>query len=112
MISISSTSIARYSAPSLSPTTAMAEHQGKSNADMIERTTTTETQMHTSKGGAPLMRSKVDDLSVWQSARLYKRVGFIAMAAAFCAALDGYRETLYSIAFAGDKPLSCKPSTC
>ncbi|KIM99972.1 hypothetical protein OIDMADRAFT_166109 [Oidiodendron maius Zn] len=72
----------------------MAEHQGKSNADMIERTTTTETQMHTSKGGAPLMRSKVDDLSVWQSARLYKRVGCIAMAAAFCAALDGYQINL------------------
>ncbi len=45
------------------------------------------------KGGAPLMRAKADDLSVWQSVRRYKVVGLIAMAAAFCASLDGYRES-------------------
>ena len=43
--------------------------------------------------GAPVMRAKADDLSVWQSVRKYKRVGFIAMAASFCASLDGYRKT-------------------
>ena len=69
----------------------MAQPQDKTDSEMVERTTTTEEQMPTSKGGAPLMRSKADDISVWESARRYKRVGFIAMAAAFCAALDGYQ---------------------
>lgn len=71
------------------------QQQLKTDTEMVERTTTNDEQMptSTSKGGAPLMRSKADDLSVWQSALKYKRVGFIAMAAAFCAALDGYRKT-------------------
>ncbi|PMD16021.1 general substrate transporter [Hyaloscypha hepaticicola] len=60
---------------------------------MVERTTTNDDQMPT-KDENPLMRSKVDDLSVWQSARKFKRVGFMAMAAAFCAALDGYQINL------------------
>jgi hypothetical protein len=64
----------------------MEQHQGKSNSNMVERVATADTQMPT---------SKVDDLSVWQSALLiYKRVGLTAMAAAFCAALDGYRKNL------------------
>ena len=44
------------------------------------------------KGGAPLMRTKEDDYSVWQTVARYKVVGYIAMAAAFCASLDGYRR--------------------
>jgi hypothetical protein len=67
--------------------------QGKAEIEMVENSTTVEDlPAMDSKGGAPLMRSKADDLSVWQSVRLYKRVGFIAMAAAFCASLDGYRK--------------------
>lgn len=73
----------------------MAQQQGKDDGEIIENNTTAEEfemEPPNSKGGAPLMRSKADDLSIWQTARLYKRVGFIAMAAAFCAALDGYRK--------------------
>jgi hypothetical protein len=43
------------------------------------------------------MRSKVDDLSVWQSIQRYKVVGFVAMAAAFSASLDGYRKFALSL---------------
>lgn len=42
--------------------------------------------------GGPLMRSKEDDMGIWRTVLRHKRVGFIAMAAAFCASLDGYRE--------------------
>ncbi|KAH8768515.1 general substrate transporter [Hyaloscypha finlandica] len=72
----------------------MAEQQGKRDSEMVEATTTTEEQMPTSKGEVPLMRSKADELSVWQSALVFKRVGLIAMTAAFCAALDGYQINL------------------
>jgi hypothetical protein len=37
-------------------------------------------------------RSKVDDIGVWQSIQRYRVVGFVAMAAAFSASLDGYRK--------------------
>ncbi|KAE8414590.1 hexose transporter [Aspergillus pseudocaelatus] len=46
------------------------------------------------KGGAPVMRSKEDDLSIWQTVRRYKLVSIMAMAAAFSAALDGYQINL------------------
>jgi len=39
------------------------------------------------------MRSKADEISIWRSVLLFKRAGCIAMIAAFCAALDGYRKT-------------------
>lgn len=42
--------------------------------------------------GGPLMRSKEDDLGIWKTVLRHRRVGLIAMAAAFCASLDGYRE--------------------
>lgn len=65
------------------------------DSEMIEHSTTFEEMPPaTSKGGAPLMRSKADDLTVWQSVRRHKRVGLIAMAAAFCASLDGYQINL------------------
>ncbi len=70
----------------------MAEQQEKRDIQMVERTTTNDDQMPT-KDENPLMRSKAD-LSVWQTVTRFKRVGFMAMAAAFCAALDGYRKTL------------------
>lgn len=44
------------------------------------------------KDNAPVMRAAVDDYTVWQSVRRFKKVGCIAMAAAFCASLDGYRK--------------------
>ncbi|KAM0275909.1 hypothetical protein ACHAQH_007296 [Verticillium albo-atrum] len=40
------------------------------------------------------MRAKSDDLSVWQTVRLYKLAGVIAMAGAFSASLDGYQINL------------------
>lgn len=68
----------------------MAQQQGKDDVQMVERTNTTDDQMPT-KADNPLMRAKADDLSIWQAVLKFKRVGCIAMAAAFCAALDGYR---------------------
>ncbi|KAL4897129.1 general substrate transporter [Aspergillus ambiguus] len=47
-----------------------------------------------SKTGAALMRSDIDNLSVWQSVRRYKNVALIAMCAAFSASLDGYQINL------------------
>lgn len=41
--------------------------------------------------GQPVMRSNLDNLSIWESLRRYKVVTMIAMAAAFSASLDGYR---------------------
>jgi hypothetical protein len=70
-----------------------AEQQDKRDIQMVERTTTNDDQMPT-KDENPLMRSKADDLSVWQTVTRFKRVGFMAMAAAFCAALDGYRKII------------------
>jgi MFS transporter, SP family, general alpha glucoside:H+ symporter len=67
--------------------------QAKLDSEMIENSTIAEAiPPITSKGGALLMRSKADDLTVWQSVRRYKRVGIIAMVVAFCASLDGYRK--------------------
>lgn len=79
----------------------MAQPQEKTDSEMIDNTIVPaeETGQHpdSKEGGAPLMRSKEDDLSVWQSIRRYKRVGLIAMTAAFCASLDGYRKHLYPL---------------
>lgn len=44
------------------------------------------------KGDLPVMRSEVDNLSVWESLRRYKIVSLVAMCAAFSASLDGYRK--------------------
>ena len=41
-----------------------------------------------------VMRSKSDDLSVWEAVKQYKLVTAVAMGAAFCASLDGYQITL------------------
>lgn len=74
----------------------MAEQQPKTDIELVEGTATTEEKMPTTKGDNPLMRSKADELSVWQSAMMFKRVGLIAMTAAFCASLDGYRKRLFA----------------
>ncbi|KIH95184.1 hypothetical protein SPBR_03440 [Sporothrix brasiliensis 5110] len=42
----------------------------------------------------PLMRSKEDSFGIWRTVLRHKRVGLIAMAAAFCASLDGYQINL------------------
>ncbi|KAH6967855.1 general substrate transporter [Ilyonectria sp. MPI-CAGE-AT-0026] len=69
--------------------------QPKGEIDTIENRETAEDMQQTiEKGGVPLMRSREDDISVWQTAWRYKTVGVIAMAAAFSAALDGYQINL------------------
>lgn len=57
--------------------------------------TTEEMQRAISAGAEPVMRSKVDDLKVWQAIKQYKLVTCLAMAAAFSASLDGYRRFLH-----------------
>lgn len=42
----------------------------------------------------PLMRSKEDSYGIWRTVLRHKRVGLIAMTAAFCASLDGYQINL------------------
>ncbi|KAF3400903.1 hypothetical protein DPV78_006065 [Talaromyces pinophilus] len=42
-------------------------------------------------------RSKGDDIDVWQSIQRYRVVGFVAMAVAFSASLDGYRKFSLSL---------------
>lgn len=66
-----------------------------SKNEALEQPTAEENEHSTiNKGGAPVMRSKEDDLSIWQTVRRYKLVSIMAMAAAFSAALDGYRMAL------------------
>ncbi|RAH70519.1 general substrate transporter [Aspergillus aculeatinus CBS 121060] len=54
----------------------------------------TEQQYASTEKGQPLMRSELDDLSVWESLGRYRFVTMIAMAAAFSASLDGYQINL------------------
>lgn len=56
--------------------------------------TTEEMQRIISAGVDPVMRSRADDLPVWQAAKQYKLITTLAMSAAFCASLDGYRKLL------------------
>lgn len=46
-----------------------------------------------SKGEVVQMRSKFADLGTLQALKQYKLLGFVAMAAAFSASLDGYRKS-------------------
>ncbi|GES58542.1 major facilitator superfamily domain, general substrate transporter [Aspergillus terreus] len=66
----------------------------KGTSETVEHAATAEDMPSASKGTAPLMRSGLDNLSVWQSVRLYKKVAIIAMFAAFSASLDGYQINL------------------
>lgn len=71
--------------------------QAKVDTETVEHCVRTETMDgDTAKKGALLMRSDADDLSIWQSVRQYKLLGFVAMAAAFSASLDGYRMKIVS----------------
>ncbi|RAQ73582.1 hexose transporter [Aspergillus flavus] len=66
-----------------------------SKTEALEQPTAEENEHSTiNKEGAPVMRSKEDDLSIWQTVRRYKLVSIMAMAAAFSAALDGYQINL------------------
>lgn len=58
----------------------------------VEVDTARQPQSHIAHDYGPVLRAATDDLSVWQSVRRFKKVGYIAMAAAFCASLDGYRK--------------------
>ncbi|KAJ6011993.1 hypothetical protein N7522_002348 [Penicillium canescens] len=55
---------------------------------------TKEMEAHIEKANIPIMRTKEDDLGVWQSVKRYKRVSALAMIAAFSASLDGYQINL------------------
>ncbi|KAH7364859.1 hexose transporter [Rhexocercosporidium sp. MPI-PUGE-AT-0058] len=46
------------------------------------------------KPGAPQMRSKDDDLGIWETVKQYKLITAVAMAGAFAASLDGYQISL------------------
>lgn len=63
----------------------------KENAETIEYVSPEERDMPTKSTG-PIMRSREDDLGVWQCVRRFKTVSLIAMTAAFSASLDGYRN--------------------
>lgn len=56
--------------------------------------TTKEMESQIEKGNDPIMRTKEDDLGIWQSVRRYKWVSALAMMAAFSASLDGYQINL------------------
>ena len=65
--------------------------QEKVETEWVEDRTTEEENAPTK--GLPVMRSDLDNLSIWESLRRYKVVAMMAMAAAFSASLDGYRTT-------------------
>jgi hypothetical protein len=81
----------------------MEQDSNKVHSETIERWDPHQTNQDAdpdaaiSKGNAPVMRSKVDDLSIWETVRQYKNIGVVAMAGAFSASLDGYREFYLSL---------------
>lgn len=66
----------------------------KNEYDAVERVNTTEEMDHPTKPGAQVMRTRSDELGVWQALRSNKTLGLIAMSAAFSASLDGYQINL------------------
>ncbi|KUL83520.1 hypothetical protein ZTR_10568 [Talaromyces verruculosus] len=67
----------------------------KPTSDGIEHAIPTkEMEARIEKGDTPIMRTKEDDLGVWQSVMRYKWVSALAMLAAFSASLDGYQINL------------------
>lgn len=67
----------------------------KVNSETIENASAHDRPTTPVKDGELLMRSREDDLSVWQCVVRFKKVSLIAMLASFSAALDGYRENSY-----------------
>ncbi|KAJ5871638.1 uncharacterized protein N7529_003991 [Penicillium soppii] len=65
----------------------------KANTDIIEDATSDHGDVPVKNTG-PIMRSREDDLGIWQCVKRFKTVSWIAMAAAFSASLDGYQINL------------------
>lgn len=66
----------------------------KANVENIEDASSNQGDAMPTKSMGPIMRSREDDLGVWQCVRRFKKVSLIAMTAAFSASLDGYRKIL------------------
>jgi SP family general alpha glucoside:H+ symporter-like MFS transporter len=66
----------------------------KSHAENIENVSSDQGDGMPTKSMGPIMRSREEDIGVWQCARRFKTVSLIAMTAAFSASLDGYRKPL------------------
>lgn len=66
----------------------------KENAENIEDISPNQRDEMPTKKMGPIMRSREDDLGVWQCVLRFKTVSLIAMTAAFSASLDGYRKLL------------------
>lgn len=66
----------------------------KANAENIENVSSDQGDGVPIKSMGPIMRSREDDLGIWQCVRRFKTVSIIAMTAAFSASLDGYRKPL------------------
>jgi hypothetical protein len=69
----------------------------KENAENIEDVSPNQRDEFPTKNMGPIMRSREDDLGVWQCVLRFKTVSLIAMTAAFSASLDGYRKPLVSM---------------
>jgi hypothetical protein len=66
----------------------------KASAENIEDASSHQGDGMPTKSMGPIMRSREDDLGVWQCVRRFKTVSLIAMTAAFSASLDGYRKIM------------------
>ncbi|KAJ6089811.1 hypothetical protein N7467_005027 [Penicillium canescens] len=66
----------------------------KENAENIEDVSPNQRDEMPTKNMGPIMRSREDDLGVWQCVLRFKTVSLIAMTAAFSASLDGYQINL------------------
>jgi SP family general alpha glucoside:H+ symporter-like MFS transporter len=69
----------------------------KENVENIEDLSPNQRDEMPTKSMGPIMRSREDDLGVWQCVLRFKTVSLIAMTAAFSASLDGYRKPLVSL---------------
>ncbi|KAJ5950918.1 uncharacterized protein N7479_009331 [Penicillium vulpinum] len=66
----------------------------KANVEDIEDASSNHGDTMPTKSVGPIMRSREDDLTIWQCVLRFKTVSLIAMTAAFSAALDGYQINL------------------
>lgn len=69
---------------------------GSNGIDLDDKTAFENVEHYSGVGNGTqaVMRTKEDDMSVWQAVKAYKKVTALAMAAAFCASLDGYQISL------------------
>lgn len=56
------------------------------------KTQSVHVEHHEEKGPVQQMRTKSDDLPIWETVKSYKLVTIMAFAASFSASLDGYRR--------------------